>query len=175
MDRLMRLYRDDEYFQKLKEVYDKWRNHANKKHLHIAKSEKDICLLILLKKFTLIQDVVIDCLNSINFNRKESYKLWLNIYRKCLKKKSFSITYKKEYIRRMSKIKNRVSFDRALDELISKKMLYVDKSGTYFEFTPILSFLNWEVSEYDKKEIEIRVEMDISFYDDMIEDGGIFR
>ena len=174
MERLLELYRRDELMMKIKEAHDKWKNHANKKTLHVANSDRDIALMKLMKKYIRIQNITLDCLNAVNFHRKEAYKLWLNIHRKCTDKNSFSITYKKEYIRRMSKIKNRVTFDRALDELIEKKMLFVEKDGTYFVFTPNLSFCQWDVHEDDIYDIKSRVEREISFYDEIIDNGGIF-
>lgn len=174
MDKLLDLYREDELMQKIKEAHDKWKNHANKKNLHVAGNDRDICLMKLMKKYIRIQNITLDCLNAVNFSRKETYKLWLSIHRKCTDKNSFSITYKKEYIRRMARIKNRVTFDRALDELIEKKMLFVEKDDTYFVFTPILAFCKWEVDEDDKKDIKNRVGMDISFYNEIIDNGGIF-
>jgi hypothetical protein len=174
MDKLLEMYKEDELFQKYKELYDKWKTHANKKHLHIAKTEKDICLMRLTKNFEKIQSIVIDCLNSVNFSKKDSYKLWLNIFIKCQQKRCFTIRYKKEYIRMLARIKHRVSFERSLKELIDKKMLFVDKDESYFKFTPILSFSNWNVNDDDKDQIKLRIERDIYFCDEMIENGSIF-
>lgn len=172
MDNLLQVYQNDEFFIKLKETYNKWKNHTDRTR-HIANSERELYLLILLKRYTKISDIVFLNLCEVNFKSRESFKLWLVIYRRCMKKNKFSITFKKEYVKKMARIKNRMAFERALSELVSKKMINLRYEDAYFIFEPNLAFLEWDISESEKQGIRNNINREINFCQEIIDNGRL--
>ena len=159
------VYRNDVFFQKLKEVWDKWKNHTDKSKHIVINGEKDILLLKLTKRFTKYPDILIDQLLEVKFGCKDSFKVFLRIYRLILSKDSMSFTCKKEYIRKNTKL-NRVTLDKALNELKEKNILLIDKENGSFTLTPNLCFENWNVSDDEKLAIRTNTEREIEWYDE---------
>jgi len=161
---LNNVYKNDPLFMKLKEIYDKWKNH-NRREKHIAKSQKDIILLKLTTDFTKIPNILINQLTEVNFSCKDCFKAFLIMYRFSLIRNNMRFKCKKEYLRKMIKV-HRTGLERILKELQEKNMLFMDKSDSYFYFTLNLCFVNWEVSEYEKEQIRKNNEETIEKYDE---------
>lgn len=158
------VYRNDEFFQKLKTAHDKWKNH-NRPKKHIVESQKDIILLKLKVKFTKYPDILLNQLLEINFSCKECFKIFLIMYRFMLIRNNMRFKCKKEYLRKMIKIHRNV-LDRGIKELNDKNMLLIEKENAYFYFTLNLCFENWNIPEYEKAIIKENNEREIEWYDD---------
>jgi hypothetical protein len=159
---LNNVYRLDPFFRKLKEVYEKWKNH-NIREKHIAKSQRDLILLKLMADFTKYPNILLNQLTEINFSCKECFKVFIIMYKFTLGKNSMTVKCKKEYLRKMIKI-HRNTLDVALRELQEKNMLLMEKEDGYFCFTLNLCFLNWDLPEHEMEKIRENNEKEIGKY-----------
>lgn len=157
---LLLLYRDDPLMQKVKEVYDKWRNHNN--HKKIVKRERDIYLLNLDDKFIKFPNILFECLLSMNFSTSECFKLYQVIYRHIQRYNQPYLSCKKAYLERLSKL-NHMTFYRAINELKDKKMLLEERTVDYeFKFTLNVAPLTWILSVSEREDIRDEVEREIN-------------
>lgn len=159
---LNNVYRIDSFFIKLKEVYDKWKNH-HRKDKHIVDNQKDIILLKLKKDFIKIPNILLNQLTEINFSCKECFKIFLMMYKFTLVRNTMRFKCKKEYLRKMIKI-DRNSFERGIKELNEKNMLLVEKEHGYFYFTLNLCFSNWNLNEEEMMKIRENTQREIDNY-----------
>lgn len=159
------VYRNDQLFQKLKECWEKWKHHADKSKHVVQNGEGDIILLKLKSRFTKYPDILINQLLEVKFGCKDCFKVFLRLYRLILAKDSMSFKCKKEYIRKNTKL-NRVTLDKALNELKDKNMILIEKQNGYFNITPNLCFENWNVSDDEKIAIRENNENEIEWYDE---------
>jgi len=156
---LLLQYRNDPLMKIIKEVYNKWRNHAT--HKKIVKREKDIYILNLDDKFIKFPNILIECLASMNFSHAECFKLYLVIYRYMQRYGTPYLACKKAYIERQSKI-NRMTLWRCIRELEDKKMLLVERTLNYeFKFYLNVAPLTWISSEKEREDIEEEVEREV--------------
>ena len=159
---LNNVYRLDPFFQKLKEVYEKWKNY-NRKEKHIVKSQRDIILLKLMIDFTKIPNILLTQLTEVNFSCKECFKTFIIMYRFTLVRNNMKFKCKKEYLRKMIKIHRNV-LERCIRELEEKNMVLVEKENGYFYFTLNLCFENWNVQDHEKEKIKENIENEIEKY-----------
>jgi hypothetical protein len=167
MDLLNDVYRNDEFFLKIKEIYEKYKNHTRLPNNinHIVDNKKDIIFLRLKVNFTKFPNILINQLTEINFKCKDCFKVFLLMYRQQLKENNLTFSCKKEFLRKIIKV-NRVSFERALNELQEKNMILVEKENAYFYFTLNLSFQTWNLSEDEKERILKNLEREIELYEE---------
>ena len=166
----MRIYGEDVYFRKLKEIYEKYKNYpdngpsARKK---IADSLEQIYRLQLRSKFTMFPNILLECIIPIRFKSYECLKIYLTLYRIMVRNNisehsrlgRYSIRCKKSYLHKICNTKSRQNLYRALEELEEKNMLFEEKDiyGDFI-FTLNLSFQSWNVNEEEKDMIMNEVE-----------------
>lgn len=161
-DELLRtVYRQDPYFQKLEEVFDRCSRDRRK---NIVDRKRDIYFFDLNDKFQKHYIPFLECLIRINFQHKDCFKFMIVLLKKCLSEGKPFLVCRKMYIINQVNF-DRMTFNRVIRELEEKNMIRVQKEND-FVFTPIMAPLSWNLSEKEREEIKREVERDMKRLDD---------
>lgn len=158
MNDLLQIYREDPYFKKVEEIFEKWKNHIS--HKKIVKTRRDIYALNLSDKFIMFPNILAECLFKIDFKRKDCFKLVFLIYKNIQRKNKSYLICKKMYLINQMNL-NRMTIDRATDELKEKNILLVEKNIYGFKYILNLAPLSWNLLGEDKEHVEKEVEREI--------------
>jgi hypothetical protein len=159
------VYRHDPLMQKIKEIYNKFKNiRQGLDGKHIVKNEKQIYSLDIGEKFEKNYNPFFECLLEVKFRHKDSFKLYSIIIRKIKSINSPYIKCRKSYLEKISRLDHQ-GFLRCLSELKEKNMLLESRDKNLFIFTPVLSPLTWKVSESELEKIEKEIKREIDRLD----------